>query len=31
MEALIQHFIENMDRGLWTGFLALSVYFLLKK
>ena len=31
MEALVQYFLSNVDKGLWTGFLALAVYFVLKK
>jgi len=31
MEALVQYFVNNVDKGLWTGFLALAVYFVLKK
>lgn len=31
MEALIQYFVANLDKGLWTAFLTLAVYFVLKK
>lgn len=31
METLIQHFTMNMDKSLWTAFLVLAIYFILKK
>lgn len=31
MEQLLQAFIGSFDKGIWTGFVALAVYLLLKK